>query len=189
MHCKTTMMYLKNLNRSIKLVIINFYFVPGNSLQVSQQDGIGLNGNTMNERLNSITPNFLQFFDFSNIQQLSVEIEDFLEYKDSLSRGLDLFNSKFLNDEKFKLNTETSIYTLRIPKKNGKPNMEYPSILMSNKIKNNFIEKISVVIEEKHFIAERNEKNNMTTFSKFPPLGEDFRINKKKSCCDSCIII
>ena len=139
---------------------------------------------------NSIPNLKFKNFNFISIEQIVVEIEDFLEYKDSLSRAIDLFNSKFLKDENFKLNTDTSIYTLRISKKNGKPNMDYPSILMNNQIKNNYFEKISVVIEDVHFSLDQKSitPNNLTTFSK-DTQDEEFKKVQKKKCCESCLII
>jgi hypothetical protein len=132
--------------------------------------------------------NFQNEFKLKKVYNVSVEVEDFLEYKDALMRAIDQFTSLFGSSEKFELSNEVSNYSLRLAKKNGMPNYDYPSILMTNSIKNSHFERISVVFEHNNILSKDDSmfKHNMTNI-----LNEKTfkNIIKKKSCCDFCIII
>ena len=125
---------------------------------------------------------------------LQIEIEDFLNFRDALIRGIEEFNSKFGRTKSLnlKLINDASKYTLRIAKKTGQPNFDYPSILLTSAIKNCQFEKVSVVFDETHISSQTSSfsnPGNITNFSK-ESKDETFKnVPKRKTCCESCSII
>jgi hypothetical protein len=87
-------------------------------------------------------------------------------------------------------------YSLRIAKKNGKPNYDYPVVLLDNQIGKCKIERVAVIIEVEHLLntlpgnSLKSTKSTDNSDDKNEPLlGTQSVLSRKKKCCSKCILI
>ena len=59
-----------------------------------------------------------------NILKISTEIDDYLLIKNSLQKAISIYNNS--NNEGIQISEDTSLYKVRLAKKNGMPNFDFP---------------------------------------------------------------
>ena len=152
---------------------MEFYFIPGESLHYLSIS------NSTSASARSIRGQY----------KVVVEIEEFLLLKDALVRAIDAFNYEGSNTD-FKIANEISKYTLRLAKKNGKPNYDVPCLLCENSIKSCKIERVAVILEADHISGRSCKSSNTELLRQESSLTDPLNVPvKPKKCCQSCLII
>ncbi len=82
----------------------------------------------------------------------------------------------------FKIVNDVNKYTLRLAKKNGKPKLDLPKLLLENSIKTSMIERVSIILDETHILKGGKILALMVK-------DETLKNTKKsKKCCTICNI-
>jgi len=124
---------------------------------------------------------------FREKYSLTIEIEDFLFLKDALIRAIDAFNS---TTKEFKISRDVTKYSMRLAKKNGRPNMDVPVLNPNNSIMTSQVDLISVVFEQSHITHSTLNKYSVTSAVQ---QDQAFAFKPQKTsacykCCKFCLI-
>ena len=130
-----------------------------------------------------------------NISKLTIEIEDFLVFKDAASKALRLFNQ---NSTDFKLTEDLANYKVKLSKKSGLPDTDLPSkkvyltrvdIDLNLSLATTNIKSFSFIVEDRHKVTAKPQNEQAMHRNTINDSGEadntEMLIPKKKqsNCC------
>lgn len=135
---------------------------------------------------------------FEERYYVKLDVESFLTFGDLLLLSIENVNLTMEKSCDYILTDRPELYLMRYGKENGDPQLDVPYIEMSNVIKNNQVEIISVVFDETHLLFKSNPKQATSIQSLSNLINETkdrqltsiiYPEEKPQKCCALCIIL